>query len=344
MLKKAFLIVGVASSLLAQVPKIDFSGYVDVFYNYDFNNPSTPKRQDFLFNHNRHNEFNVNLALIKASVSQSSYRANIAFQAGTYAQDNYPEAYRNIHEANVGLALNTQKNLWLDAGIFSSHLGFESAISMDNYTLTRSLAAESSPYYLAGAKLTYTPSSELEMAFILSNGWQTIEKTDPNTKLSIGTQLIYTPDKKTKLNWSTFIGEADELDRRLRLFNNLYGEFVLNEQLSFIAGFDLGALESARGSNSYDFWYIPSLLAHYKLSHKHAIGARLEYIYDKEGAVINGNGYGANTFGASTNFDYNIEKNIALRAEARWFRDSNNAYKENNSQTLFLTGSLAIKF
>jgi hypothetical protein len=48
-----------------------------------------------------------------------------------------------------------KKTLWLDAGIFGSHMGFESALSIDNPTLTKSFVAENSPYYWSGAKLTY---------------------------------------------------------------------------------------------------------------------------------------------------------------------------------------------
>ena len=36
-------------------------------------------------------------------------------------------------------------NLWLDAGIFVSHIGLESANSRDNLTLTRSIMADNSP-------------------------------------------------------------------------------------------------------------------------------------------------------------------------------------------------------
>ena len=342
--RKIFTFLALASLLTAQTPELKLSGFVDAFYSYDTNTPNTSKRQEFLFNHNRHNEFNLNLALLKVSIEESKYRANVALQAGTYPLDNYPSGYENLHEANAGVSLNADNSLWLDAGIFSSHLGFESAISMDNYTLTRSLAAESSPYFLTGAKLTYTPSLELEMALVVSNGWQTIEKTDPNTKPAIGTQLLYTPNNTIRLNWSTFIGEADELQRRLRLFNNIYGEFMASEKLSLIAGFDIGALEHLHGSNSYDIWHISSLLAKYSFTQEYAMGARLEYVSDKDGAVIAGNGFGMNTFGASTNFDYLLQNNVALRSELRWLQDKNAAYKEYAKENLALTASLAIKF
>lgn len=343
-MKKILTILPLSLTLFAQMPELKFSGYIDAYYSYDFNNPDTQKKQEFFFNHTRHNEFNVNLALFKMSIDEKKYRVNVALQGGTYANDNYPETYKNINEANAGISLNAQNNLWLDVGIFSSHLGFESAISMDNYTLTRSLAAESSPYFLTGAKLTYTPSTKLELALVLCNGWQVIEKEDPNTLPALGTQVIYKPDANTKLNWSTYIGEADELQRRVRLFNNLFGEFIVDEKLRFIAGLDIGALQRDKGGKSYDMWYIPSLLAKYTLDQKSALGFRAEYVYDTNGAAVSGNGYGMNTLGLSSNYDYYPQKNIAIRAEARVLFDQNNAYTDAHDKTLFITTSLAVKF
>ncbi|MBK8628486.1 MAG: hypothetical protein IPN86_23905 [Saprospiraceae bacterium] len=49
---------------------------MDIFYAYDFSKLQGNIRQPFLYNHNRHNEFNVNLAFIKAAVTNDHYRAN----------------------------------------------------------------------------------------------------------------------------------------------------------------------------------------------------------------------------------------------------------------------------
>ena len=128
-------------------PSLSFLGFTDIFYAYDFNQPQGTSRQPFLYNHNRHNEFNLNLGLVKLGLTQTKYRAHLALQTGTYANDNYaaePGLLKNIFEANVGLSLNKEDNLWLDAGILHSHIGFESAISTENPTLTRSLLAENS--------------------------------------------------------------------------------------------------------------------------------------------------------------------------------------------------------
>ncbi len=151
-------------------PTVSLSGFVDVYYMYDFNQPTQTGRQPFLFNHNRHNEMNLNLGFIKLEASHKKYRSKLALQAGTYVNDNYaaePETYKSLFEANVGFSLNKKNNLWLDAGIFPSHIGFESAISSDNWTLTRSILAENSPYFLAGAKLGYAPTEKLSLTVFI---------------------------------------------------------------------------------------------------------------------------------------------------------------------------------
>lgn len=172
------------SSVWEDKPVITFSGCLDVFYAYDFNNPSTCQGQPFLYNYNRYNEFNLNFGLIKLNVTQTKYRANLGLQAGTYVIDNYaaePAPLQHIYEGNAGFSLNKKNNLWLDAGIFNSHIGFESVLSKDNRTLTRSILGENTPSYLAGAKLTYNPNEHWEMAAIFCNGWQRIKKVAGNT-------------------------------------------------------------------------------------------------------------------------------------------------------------------
>ncbi len=127
-----------ADSAWRQPLALTILGFVDVFYAYDFNRPEETTRQPFLYNHNRHHEFNLNLGLVKAGIENAKYRANLALQTGTYANDNYaaePGLLKNIFEANIGLSLNRKNTLWLDAGILPSHIGFESALSTDNWHL-----------------------------------------------------------------------------------------------------------------------------------------------------------------------------------------------------------------
>lgn len=218
----------------SEKPAINFSGFVDAFYVFDSNEPEDNERQPYLFNHNRHNEINSNLALFQIEVDHERYRATIGLQAGTYPQDNYSgEAsdYKFLNEASVGISLNEENNLWLDVGLFPSNLGFESAISTDNMTLTRSLAAESSPYFLTGAKLNYSPTAKLELTALITTGWQRVAQLEGNSLPAFGTQVNYQLNDRINLNWSTFIGsEYPDKQRRMRYFNNFYGIFELSKK------------------------------------------------------------------------------------------------------------------
>jgi hypothetical protein len=88
---------------------------------------------------------------------------------------------KNIYEANVGVKISKHKNLWIDAGILPSHIGFESAVSKDCFTLTRSMQAENSPYFESGAKISYTSDNgKWFVSGLVLNGWQRIQRIDGN--------------------------------------------------------------------------------------------------------------------------------------------------------------------
>jgi hypothetical protein len=341
-----------ADSVWAQQPALNISGFVDVFYVYDFNQPPGPARQSFLYNHNRHNEFNLNLGLVKFGLEHTKYRANFALQTGTYANDNYaaePGLLKNIFEANIGISVNKKNKLWLDVGVLPSHIGFESAISMDNWTLTRSLPAENSPYFLTGAKLSYYPNEKWEIAGLVVNGWQRIQRLEGNSLPSLGTQVNFSPTAQVTLNWSTFIGTDDpDATRRMRYFNNFYGQFQVSENLSLITGFDLGAQQRTKNSATYDWWYCPVFIGQYAINETWKTAIRAEYYQDEMGVIIpTGTANGFRTTGVSFNLDYSPTQQMVCRLEGRWLksRDAIFATQSTLSDNNFILGaSMALKF
>lgn len=259
-------------------PTIAFSGFVDAYYVYDFNKPGNNLRPGFLYNHNRHNEFNVNVALFKASYSAENVRGNIGFMAGTYPQYNLAaeqDLLKNIFEANAGFKVADR--LWLDAGIFGSHIGFESAISKNNWTLTRSILAENSPYYLAGAKLTFEASKQWTLTGLIVNGWQNIREAPGNSNKAIGTQLQFKPSSRVLLNSSTFIGnEQPDHARQMRYFHNFYTVIELTEKLGLTVGVDYGVEKKLR-TRGYNRWYSPVVIARYRLLPSFVLSGRVEH-------------------------------------------------------------------
>lgn len=332
---------------------LTFSGYLETYYSYDFGNPDNHLRPGFVYSHNKHNELNLNLGFAKVNYTKDIVRANFALMAGTYAEYNLAaeqDAMKHVFEANVGIKISSKHNLWVDAGIMPSHIGFESAIGKDCPNLTRSILADNSPYYEAGVKLGYTsPSEKWYLAAMYLNGWQRIQKIDGNQTPAFGTQVTYKPTGKTVLNWSTYIGnEQPDVDRRRRYFNNFYGQFKVSDKTNLTAGFDIGSQQSATKSDNYDTWFSPVLILQYKPTAKIQLAARGEYYDDEKGVIIaTGTPNGFKTYGFSANFDYLVSDNIMFRIEARNLASKDDVFLKNGNPTdtnTFLTTSLAISF
>lgn len=325
---------------------LNFSGYVEAFYNYDFNKPANHERAAFIYNHNRHNEFNINLAYLKASYSQSKVRANLSLMAGTYANANLAAetgVLKNIYEANVGIKLG--EKTWLDAGILPSHIGFESAVSKDCWNLTRGILAENSPYFESGARLTYAPNDKWTLVGLVLNGWQRIRRVDGNNTPAFGTQIVFKPNSKTTLNYSTFIGsDKPDVARQMRIFHNLYGIFQVTDDFGLTVGFDIGTEQKAKNNSDVNVWYTPVLIGKYTINDKWAIAGRIENYTDKQGVIIS-NDFLTNGF--SANLDFTPISNAVFRIETRLLKAKNKIFateKGVSDQSFFITSSLAVSF
>jgi hypothetical protein len=332
---------------------LKISGYLETYYTYDFGLPIDNTRPTFVYSFNRHNEVNINLGFIKAAYETENVRSNLAFMTGTYANSNLANevgVLKNIFEANVGVKISKSLNLWVDAGVFASHIGFESAIGKDCWNLTRSILADNSPYYESGAKISYTSNNEKWfLSGLLLNGWQRINRIDGQTMPAFGHQIIYKPSSKIILNSSSFVGNtlADSL-KQMRYFHNFYGQFMLNNKFSILVGFDIGLQQKAKESNDYNSWYSPVLIVKYTPNQKTSIAARGEYYSDANGVIIPTNTpNGFQTFGYSLNLDKNIASNVVWRMEGRSFLSKDFIFTNNKKASdanYFLTTALAINF
>jgi len=331
---------------------LQISGYLDAYYGYDVNKPSNHTRPPFMYSYNRAQEFNVNLGFAKVSYNGGKVRGNFALAAGTYVNANYvaePGTLKNIFEANAGIKLARKTNLWLDAGILASHIGFESAIGKDCWTLTRSIVADNTPYYETGLKLNYTSTNgKWYLAALTLNGWQHIQRPDGNLMPAFGVQVTYTPSAKASINYSNFIGsEKPDSLKQMRYYHNLYAILNFPEHWSVTAGFDFGMEQSAKGSSTYHKVYAPVLILKYSWA-KNSVAARGEYYSDKNGVIINsGTTNGFSNLGWSVNADRRITDNVLWRLEARQFigKDAYFEKQDDFSKTdLFFTSSISIAF
>jgi len=328
---------------------LSISAYGEFYHSYDFSKPMNGEKSNFIYNHKRHNEITSNLIYVKANYQKQHYRANLGAMVGTYAEYNLasePTWAQFIYEANAGMKLSKRHNLWFDIGIMPSHLGFESAVGGDCWTLTRSLLSEGSPYYEAGAKLSFTSKNEkLYASFLLLNGWQRISKPTGISDIpSIGFQVQYKPKEVLTLNYGNFIGntQPDSLNA-LRHFHNVYLQYESQKKWGIILGFDLGI--DKYNPTDYGLWYSPVVILRYKWTSRWSAAARLEYYFDKQGIIfstLSPNGF--QTFGASLNQDFQINNHIKCRLEYKYLQSKDAIFNNQNERNHAITSACIFSF
>jgi hypothetical protein len=332
-------------SLFAQAQDsatLSVNGYIETYFQYDLNKPVSKERPFFLYNHKRHNEFNINIAFIKVAYAAKKTTANLALMAGTYAQYNLanePKGLQYIYEANVGYSFSEKWSL--DAGILPSHIGMESAVSKDCWNVSRSLLAENSPYYEAGLKLNYKPNPKWSTSLLLLNGWQNIQET--NAGKAIGLQVQFKPNGKWLLNSSTFWGneKPDSVLKQRRFFHNFYATYTALPKLNMALLFDVG-------TENNNTWYGAAFLLQYATTKKTRLAFRAEKYQDNAGVIIPVTAAGGfNVKGLSINADILPASNLALRVEARYLQATNNLFIKDGvprSNSFSFLSSMAVSF
>ncbi len=324
-----------------------FSGYGEFYYSFDFANPTNHQKLPFIYNHKRHNELNANLILGSARYSKENIRANIGLMAGNYSQYNLiaePSWSQSIYEANIGFKISPKHYLWLDAGIMPSHIGFESAISADCWTLTRSILAENSPYYETGLKMSYMNNKEnLTLSLLVLNGWQKIVKPDYIQHPSFGFQLNYKVSNILTLNYSNFLGtNKPDSTQSTRFFHNFYAQYAPQKGFGLVAGFDIGT--DKYDSNNFGTWFSPILICKYIINKKMALALRGEYYSDKRQILITTdtpNGF--QVFGISSNFDFQFNDKMQWRIEGKLMQSKDIIFQNNAADNFSITTNLTIR-
>ncbi len=303
-----------------------WNAFVDTYYDYDFGRPATFDRV-FTTQAERHDEFNVNLAYVAASLTSDRMRGRVALQAGTSVQANYAgepavgsvsgaTLSRHIQEARVGARLAPA--LWIDGGVYFSYIGLESWISRDNPTYTRSLVADYTPYYLSGVHLTWQPhtgggSSPLAIQLHLVNGWQNVSEN--NHGKAIGLRVDWQLSPNASLVYANFFGNErpQDVPAATRVFNQI--------MLRGAAGRLSGQGQIDYGREAGHEWYGLVAIGRASIAPTVAFSLRCERYSDpRQVIVVTGTPNGLVTNGASLGLDVGRATGLLWRTEVRGLR------------------------
>lgn len=324
------------------------TSYGDLYLGFNQNLRSGQKVSDFQFNHNRIRKIALNQGAVGIEYSATDFRFNFSFHKGTYVTDNYsaePSYLQPINRAFAGFKLNNKKNIWLDVGVFPSYIGFESVNTFDNATLTRSLLAENSPYFLTGIRVNYPVNIRNELSFFALTGWQRIVPQKNNSLPSLGWQWIHTFQNQSKLNWSFWTGsDHPDSSRKWRYFNNFYWQGKKGKW-TYTIGLDIGMEQKAINSSGHFVWHSPVLITQYSATDKWRASFRMERYADPHQVITKpANGSAVNVNGQSFNVDFLPNQSLICRIEWRSLQSKEHAFFKGNEYTRsinYITTSVA---
>ncbi len=333
------------------VPKLAFGGFIDSYYAWDLLRPYNFDRA-YTTQPARHADFNINLAFLEAKLSGPRYRGRLALQFGTSVQANYAGEPRIgsisgsslsqfLQEATVGYQLG--RSLWVDAGIFFAHTGYEGWISRDNLTYSRSLMADYSPYYEAGVKLTWTPNSAVTAQLDVVNGWQNI--SNYNTRPAVGLRVDYAVSPSVTLSYDNFLGNMapDSLAAQWRFYNDFIALYTPSGPWQFAATVDWGVQGRSTTTGGTATWYAAAGFAKYHVTRRVGVVARLERYADPSQVVVQTKlAYAFQTSGASLGLDVTPVPRVLWRTELRAFRSADPVWPTHRPGAYARTDGFAV--
>jgi len=162
--------------------------FIDLNYNYSFNNPidNTVVGSTALA---RHNELQLSALHFGGDLTVENVRARFMTQFGTRSsvvprndfspyrgQYELANVYRYISEAYAGYHFNKWYGINVDAGLFMSYIGLNSFYQAENWEYQASYTSDNTPWFFNGIRIQIFPNKNWKIEPWIINGWQSYGK------------------------------------------------------------------------------------------------------------------------------------------------------------------------
>jgi putative OmpL-like beta-barrel porin-2 len=291
-------------------PKVQVTGFVDVYYEYNFNHVD-PLARTFDV---QHNAFSLSLAevafaKVPSAESRLGFRADLDFGktaeivASFEPSDTDRQLYQYVQQAYISVLAGSR--VQLDAGKFVTPAGAEVIESQDNWNYTRSiLFGYAIPFYHFGVRATVPVTSKLSLAGYVVNGWNNGAELD-GAKAFV---LSGTAKPKAAVTWvgNYIVGrEAQSLPTRNLVDTTL--TVTATPKLSFMGNVDYGKEGEVR-------WWGAAAYARFQVTPSWAFAARYEYVDDTKGGFMT---FGTKVQSVTLTTDHTIAGALKARLEYR---------------------------
>jgi len=301
----------------APAPSWKFGAWLDADYSKDFNAPP-----NHLFRNRgttpRVDELDLNMAgawVRKAPAQASRWGVEATVHAGRDSEafgfsstaPNLAAADWLLHfgPTNVSYLAPTGKGLTLQAGIFSSLIGYDSLYARDNLSYTRPWGADYTPYLMMGVNATYPLTPSVTVTGLLVNGYWHLAHA--NDAPSIGGQISYKPGNVVTVKQTMLYG-PHQTDTALEFWRFLSDTILERKtaRLTTAAEFQAGEERVAGPGGPRALWLAAQVPVRWAMQGPWSVTIRPEFCWDRDGRWIGSE----QSVGAVTSM---LERRIAVR-------------------------------
>lgn len=315
----------------AQPPKTEwhYGGFGDLGCLLDFNYPV-----NHLFRNrgttSKVNEFDLNMAeaYVRKDASElSRWGVELGIQGGndsrafgfsaTAPDLAGSDVLHHFGAANVSYLAPVGNGLTVQAGIFSSFIGYDSLYAKDNFNYTRPWGADYTPYLMMGVNGSYNFNKKLSGTLFVVNGYWHLAHA--NNVPSSGGQLAYKPTDRVTLKETILYG-PHQSDTSLR-FWRFFSDSILErkgERTTFAFEYQIGTERVDVPGNPRALWTAAQLPVHWIVRGPWSVTVRPEFAWDRNGRWT---GFEQSIEAVTTTLEYRIpyrQANAILRLEHRY--------------------------
>jgi len=271
------------------------SGFVDVYYGYNSNQPigRTTAFRNFDINSGQFGLNMIELVADKApdaTASRLGYHVALGFgQAMNIVNSTEPGQFptesnfdQYLKEGYLEYLAPIGKGLQINVGKFVTPAGAEVIETKDNWNYSRGLLfALAIPYFHFGTSAKYAFNSKFALTGFLVNGWN--NSIDNNSGKTTGFSAAWTPNSKFSLVQNYLVGPEQLNDNsNFRHLSDTVVSFSPNSKLSFLANYDYGH-DHLTGAPFSVHWSGIAGYIKYAPNDKWAFAGRGEYFSDNGG-------------------------------------------------------------
>ncbi len=271
------------------------SGFVDVYYGYNSNQPigRTTAFRNFDINSGQFGLNMIELVADKApdaTASRLGYHVALGFgqamniinstEPGQFPTESNFDQY--LKEGYLEYLAPIGKGLQINVGKFVTPAGAEVIETKDNWNYSRGLLfALAIPYFHFGTSAKYAFNSKFALTGYLVNGWN--NSIDNNSGKTTGFSAAWTPNSKFSLIQNYLVGPEQLNDNsKFRHLSDTVVSFSPNSKLSFLANYDYGH-DHLTGAPFSVHWSGIAGYIKYAPNDKWAFATRGEYFSDNGG-------------------------------------------------------------